>query len=473
MRRLADVAALRAAYDLVIIGAGPAGMAAATEAGGHGLAVLLLDENQGLGGQVHRGVEASPLAAVPALAEVPAAGRALATAAAAAEVDFLPGATVWHLDAARNIGISAGGMARMVTARRVIIATGAQERPMPIPGWTLPGVMSVGAAQTVLKAQGLVPEGRVVIAGSGPLVWLYAAQLVAAGSPPALVLDTTPRANWRAALRHLPSFLRSPYAAKGVGLLARVRRAVRVVSGVASLRVASRGDGLEVTWPGGSAAADRVLLHQGVVPQLNLAQAAGCAVAWDAAQACFVPHTDAWGDTDRPGIAIAGDTAGIGGAEAAEAAGRFAALEALRTLGVLDLSARDAAAAPHRATRARWLRGRAFLDALYLPASSFRIAAEDAIACRCEEVTGAALREAVRLGATGPNQAKAFLRCGMGPCQGRMCMLTVVETIAAARGVDPGSIPPLRIRTPVKPVTLAEIAAMDSTEAERAAVEGR
>lgn len=473
MRRLADVSALREAYDIAIIGAGPAGMAAAAEAGARGLAVLLLDENRGMGGQVHRGVEASPLATLPALAEVPAAGRDLAMAAAAAEVEALFGATVWHLDAARRLGVSAGGAARMVQARRVILATGAQERPMPIPGWTLPGVMSVGAAQTLLKAQGLVPEGRVVIAGSGPLAWLYAAQLVAAGHPPALLLDTAPRANWRAALPHLPGFLRSPYLAKGLGLLARVRRAVRVVGGVASLRVEAHGGALEVTWPGGTAATDHLLLHQGVVPQLNLAQAAGCEVEWDRAQACFVPRTDEWGETSLPGIAIAGDTAGIGGAEAAEASGRLAALEALRALGALDMAGRDAAAPPHVAARTRWLRGRPFLDALYLPARGFRVAADEAIACRCEEVTGAALREAVRLGATGPNQAKAFLRCGMGPCQGRMCMLTVVETIAAARGVEPGTIAPLRIRPPVKPVTVAEIAAMDSTEAERAAVEGR
>lgn len=473
MRRLRDTGALRAEYDIAIVGAGPAGMAAAAEAGGHGLSVLWLDENQGMGGQVHRGVEASPLAAVPALAGVPAAGRALAQAAAQAEADFLPGATVWHFDAARQLGVSVGGAARMVAARRVIIATGALERPMPIPGWTLPGVMSVGAAQTLLKAQGLVPEGRVVIAGSGPLVWLYAAQLLAAGSPPALLLDTTPRANWRAALPHLWGFLRSPYAAKGAGLLARVRRGGRVVSGVASLSIREANGGLEVVWPGGTAQADRVLLHQGVVPQTNLAQAAGCEVEWDKARACFVPRTDAWGETNRPGIAIAGDTAGIGGAEAAEASGHLAALAALHALGVLDTAGRDAAAAPHRAARARWLRGRAFFDALYLPAPGFRVASDEAIACRCEEVTGAALREAVRLGATGPNQAKAFLRCGMGPCQGRMCMLTVVETIAAARGVEPGSIPPMRVRSPVKPVTLAEIAAMESTEAERAAVEGR
>lgn len=471
MKRLADIAALRATCDIAIVGAGPAGMAAAAQCAGQGLSVLLLDENVGLGGQVYRGIETSPLHAMPALSGAYAGGRAVLREVLGAEVAFLPGATVWHLDRARRIGVSAGGAARMVEARRVILATGAQERPMPVPGWTLPGVMSVGGAQTLLKAQGMVPAGRVIIAGCGPLVWLYAAQCIAAGHPPALLLETTARANWRAALPHLPGFLRSPYLRKGLALMSRVRRAVRVVTGVGALSIAARDGALRVAWPGGTASAEHVLLHQGVVPQLNLAQAAGCAVGWDATQACFVPQTDAWGDTTLPGIAIVGDGAGIGGAEAAEAAGRIAALEALRALGRLDTAARDAAAAPHLALRARWLRGRAFLDALYLPAVSFRTAAPEAIACRCEEVTGAALRAAARQGATGPNQAKAFLRCGMGPCQGRLCALTVVETIAAERGVGPARIGPLRVRTPVKPVTLAGIAALDSSPEENAAVE--
>jgi hypothetical protein len=311
------------------------------------------------------------------------------------------------------------------------------------------------------------------MAGTGPLLWLYAAQAAAAGAPPALILDTTPRGNWRAALPHLPGFLASPYPAKGLALLARARRAARVVSGVAALAIAREGAALAVTWPGGRAEADLVLLHQGVVPQTNLAQAAGCALAWDEAQACFVPVTDEWGETSLPGIAIAGDSAGIAGAECAAAAGHLAALAALQALGVLDAAARDAAAAPHRAERARWARGRAFLDALYRPAPGFRVAAPEAIACRCEEVTGAALIAAAQAGATGPNQAKAFLRCGMGPCQGRLCGLTLTETIAAARGTTPAAVGPLRARSPVKPVTLAEIAALDSTEDELAAVERR
>ena len=94
----------------------------------------------------------------------------------------------------------------MIQAKRVIIATGSLERPFPIPGWTLPGVMTAGAAQTALKAQGLVPTGRTVMAGCGPLLWLLAAQLLRAGAKIEAILDTTPRVNWLRAAMHLPDF---------------------------------------------------------------------------------------------------------------------------------------------------------------------------------------------------------------------------------------------------------------------------
>ena len=471
MMHLASLADLRDRYDIVIIGAGPAGMAAAAEAGGHGLSVLLVDENWGLGGQAYRAIEYSPLRTHPLLGASFARGDRLAAALGSVDIEYLSEATVWYLDPTLTIALSRQGRARHLTARRVIVATGTLERPMPIRGWTLPGVMTVGGAQTLLKAQGLLPHGRVVLAGSGPLLWLYAAQYAAAGTPPSLVLDTTRRANWIAALAHLPAFLASSYLAKGLGLLLRVRRAVRVVSGVDALAIDECDGALRVSWSSGKAAADHVLLHQGVVPHSNLAQAAGCAVSWRPDQACFVPVTSDWGDSSIPGIGIAGDGAGIAGAEAAESAGRIAALAALHALGAIDAPARDTRSIPHRRARARAHAGRAFLDALYLPAPSFRTAAADVIACRCEEVTGAALRTVAAQGAIGPNQAKAFLRCGMGPCQGRLCGLTVVETLAAARGTTPAETGPLRIRNPVKPVGLAEIASMPSTEAELAAVE--
>ena len=321
--------------------------------------MLVLDENPRPGGQIYRAIGAAPLRRPEVLGAAYWEGAALAEAFAAAEVDYLPGATVWHLDDALEIGVSAGARSAMVLARRVILATGALERPMPVRGWTLPGVMTVGAGQTLLKAQGIAPTGRVVLAGCGPLLWLYAAQCVAAGAAPSLVLETTPRANWRGALRHLPAFLTTPYARKGLALMARVRRHVRVVSGVRALAVDQEDEALRVTWDEGAGfLADHVLLHQGVVPNLNLARAAGCSVAWDEGNACFVPVADAWGNASVPGIAVAGDGAGIAGAEAAALRGRLAALEALRALGALDEAGRDARAAPHRAALARWSRGR-------------------------------------------------------------------------------------------------------------------
>lgn len=470
----------RDAYDVVVVGAGPAGMAAAAEAATARVSVLVADDNPAAGGQVWRAAAAGPLAANGrVLGEDYAAGGGAATrafAGLAGAVDHLPRAQVWHLDDRLELGLTLpDGGGAVVRAGRVVLATGALERPVPVPGWTLPGVMSVGAAQTALKAHAMVPEGRYALAGCGPLLWLYAAQAAAAGAPPALVLDTTPRENRREAARSLPAFLLSPYARKGLPLLLRARRAAPVVHGVDGMRIEREGGGLRLSWTHGgradSAPFDAVLLHHGITPNLNLARAAGCELEWQEANACFAPRTDGWCRTTVPGVLLAGDGAGIAGAEAAALGGRIAMLAALADLGAVGEAERDARAAPLRAERARWLRGRPFLDALYRPGPQFRSAVPDAVACRCEEVTGSQVAEAARLGATGPNQLKAWLRCGMGPCQGRMCGLTVTETIAAARGTTPAEVGYFRLRTPVRPVTLAQLASLPRTEAERRAVE--
>ncbi|HTU56056.1 MAG TPA: NAD(P)/FAD-dependent oxidoreductase [Acetobacteraceae bacterium] len=461
-------------YDLVVVGAGPAGMAAAVTAAERGLSVLVADQAAGPGGQVFRAITAPAMARRDVLGADYWRGAGLARAFAASGADYVKECAVWYLDAAREVGLSAGGTSRAVAARRVILATGALERPTPVKGWTLPGVMTVGAAQTLLKSAGVVASGRVVLAGAGPLLWLLAAQYLAAGVKPALILETVPRGRWRAAAREVGGFLLSPYARKGLALMGRVRSSVRVVSGVAGLAV--EGDGrLEVTWEGpqgvGREAADHVLLHQGVVPDINLAAAAGCALAWNEAQACWRPVTDGLGNTSLAGIAVAGDGAGIGGAEMAEAAGRIAALAAAAALGRIGAEAAQRMVAAERARARRFERGRAFLDAVYRPAREMRLGAAEAMACRCEEVSVARVREVVAsLGVQGPNQLKAFLRCGMGPCQGRFCGLTVGEIIADVRGVSPAEVGYYRLRPPVKPITVAELAGMARSEADVRAV---
>jgi NADPH-dependent 2,4-dienoyl-CoA reductase/sulfur reductase-like enzyme len=485
MRTVGSVEAFADHYDLAIVGAGPAGLAAASTAAALGVDVVVLDENASPGGQIYRAVTTTPVAKRETLGEDYWRGEELTRAFSASAASYTPATTVWNVARSLEgeglgqdfeIGVSLGSKARLIGATQVILATGAQERPFPIPGWTLPGVMTAGAAQIALKSAALVPDGRVVLAGTGPLLYLLASQLLAAGASIVALLDTTPRANWMAALLALPGFLMSPYLGKGLKLLARTRRAVHVVSGVTVLRAEGEGRLSRIVYGRGGIEkridCDLLLLHQGVVPSVNLSDAAGCAHDWDETQLTFRPRLDDWFASTVPGIAITGDGAGIAGAESAAARGKIAALGAVHRLGRIDMARRDRDAAPLCAELSRLSRGRRFLDLLYRPAKAFRVPKDDAtLVCRCEEVSAKTIRETVALGASGPNQMKAFTRCGMGPCQGRLCGLTVTEMIAEARGVSRAEIGYYRLRPPVKPVTLAEIAALpQSPDAEKAVV---
>ena len=326
----------RESYDVVVIGAGPAGLAAGATAAEAGLSTLLLDENVGPGGQVFRAIASTPVTERDRLGADYWVGADLVQAVRRSGAEIIQRATVWSLDRNLEIGVSVGGASAFVKARRVIVATGALERPFPIPGWTLPGVMTAGAAQTMLKSSALVPDGRTVIAGQGPLLWLLAAQILRLGGRIDRILDTTERRNYLAALPHAFAFLTSPYFAKGLAMMREVRAKVLVVSGVSELAAAGDGQLATVNYVVGgrreTIPADLLLLHQGVVPNVNLAMAAGIEHRWDELQLCWSPVLDQNGNSSIAGIAIAGDGAGIGGAGAAVFRGRIAARAAVEAL---------------------------------------------------------------------------------------------------------------------------------------------
>ncbi len=349
---------------------------------------------------------------------------------------------------------------RQTRARAILVATGAMERPVPFPGWTLPGVSGAGALQIALKQGGMVPAGPVVLAGQGPLILLVARQLASVGVEIAATLDFGPALPSRAALAALPAALADDpgLMAKGAALAGR-----RFLSGSAYRDVADLAalgtDRLEaVTFTAAgethTVACDRLAVHDGVIPNTQLTRLVGLPHRWIEAQAAFAPEAGPDGRTAREGVFVAGDGAGIQGAALAARHGEAAGQAICEALGVSTTRP-----APTRGRRAR-----GFVDALYAPRPITAFATDDTILCRCENVTFGAVRRAIGLGATGPNRVKTATRCGMGPCQGRICGPGLTRLVAAETGRPAADVGALRIRPPLKPLLLGDYATLATAE---------
>lgn len=452
-------------YDLVIIGAGPAGMAAATAAGKAGLKAVVLDEGHLPGGQIYRNVDESTPNRRTVLGSDYTVGEQLTASLRASGIDYFPESTVWNISSNRFVDYSRNGTSFQIKAGFILAATGTVERPCPIPGWTKLGVTTIGALQILIKSAGLIEENA-VLAGSGPLLWLVACQMVAAGAPPIAVVETTPKGRLSAALPHIFGAARGHrYLRKGFSLMRKVRSAkVPIYTAATNLSVLGDGEatGLSFTSKGKQHTinAQHVALHQGVVPNPQITRLLGCEHRWDSMQHCFRPVTNSRGLTSVENLYAVGDGAGIMGAVSAALQGRLA---------VLDIATDVGRTSSDRATRLeKGLKRdgavRPFLEALYAPAAEFVSPADDVTVCRCEEITAQSIRKAVDLGAPGPNQIKSYLRSGMGPCQGRVCGLVVATIIAQRRAVTMDEVGYFRIRPPLKPLHLHEIAEFQPLE---------
>jgi len=452
-------------YQLLVIGAGPAGMAAAQTAARHGVRVAVLDEQPHPGGQIYRNVDTSPLADIGILGKDYLHGQQLVQAFRHAPLDYAANCAVWYLDRSGEVGVVDNGVHRRLHAQYVVIACGAQERPMPFPGWEKAGVMTAGAGQILMKSAAMVPSDAPVLAGSGPLLLLLAWQYLRAGVKIRAIVETTQKwARW-AALKHFPRALAaSDYLFKGLQLVSAIRRA-RIPWYRQASELGAEGD--ERLQAVSFRSRDRqqrietplLLLHQGVIPSLQLAAAAGCEDRWNETQQCWQAQLDDWGESSQPGIFVAGDAAGIGGARAAWLSGQLAGLQVTHKLGMLAQQQRNLQARAVRNARDRHLAIRPFLDSWYRVGEDRLLPPDETLACRCEEVTVAELRALARQGCAGPNQAKAFSRCGMGPCQGRFCGATMEQIFAREAAPGRQDIGHFSVRPPVKPVTLGQLAA--------------
>lgn len=461
-----------ATCDLVIVGAGPAGMGAAVEARERGLSVMVLDEQAGPGGQIYRGIE-DHAANFTRLGTDPSKGLDLAQRLRRSGAHYQSVASVWFITPDGEIAYSVNGRAQRITAQRVLLATGAIERPCPLPGWTLPGVMTAGAAQILLKSAGVAcPDA--VFAGSGPLLYLAAAQYVRRGVPVRAVLDTTPAKHYLRAAGQWRSALGGfAYLRQGWDLLRQLRQAgVPIIHGVTGLHALGQNqlESIQFQRRRRWQTLDDVsglFLHQGVVPNIQAALVAQCDRSWDERAQCWRIVTDAFGRTSQPAIYLAGDAAAITGATCAPMRGRLAALAIAHALGRIDAGRFQTEAQHLRRQLQRDAAVRPFLETLYQPAATFTAPPDlETVVCRCEEVRAREIRGFLQAGGRDPNQFKSGHRCGMGPCQGRMCALTLGHLMSAH--ADDGTMAgALRIRPPIVPVPFAELASLVDDEGMR------
>ncbi|WP_163336170.1 NAD(P)/FAD-dependent oxidoreductase [Desulfopila sp. IMCC35008] len=455
-------------YDTIVIGAGPAGLACGAELARKGLEIAVLDEQAGPGGQIYRNIGNASADQHTLLGPDYSEGRDLVCAFTESPAEYYPGSRVWQADENGDVCLSRGGASGKLHADYLVIATGAMERPVPFPGWTLPGVMTCGGMSNLFKDSGLVPAEPLVVAGSGPLVWLVAEHLLALEAPVAAICDTTPIAQTVTAMKHMPAAMkRFGYMMKGVKMIAGVRKnamkaKVPVFMNVKGLQAIGEDKLTEVRFTCGSRelsySVSTLLVSEGIIPNTSLLRQVGCDHEWNPVQRFWHPEVSEDGCTNLPRVFVAGDGGFVHGAKSAEYKGRLAGLAIALEMNRVSKPEYDKQAAPVREALKKELYPRPFIDAMYAPRKDLYTMADDTIVCRCESVTAGRIRDLVEDGLTDHNEIKAIIRCGMGPCQGRMCTSAVNELIVSGAKIAPQDARPHRLRPPIKPVSLQELA---------------
>ncbi|SEG18979.1 NAD(P)/FAD-dependent oxidoreductase [Vibrio hangzhouensis] len=451
--------------DVCIIGAGPAGMSAAVRSAKAGASVVVIDEQPNPGGQIYRSLKETGHPNGHIFGPDYQRGAELVRAFNQANITHITQATLWRVDSDNRVYWSQNGAARKIAAKQIIIATGAIERPFPFVGWTLPGVMTAGAVQILMKTSGLVPN-KAVLVGTGPLVYLLAAQMIDAGAPPQAIVDTQKADSYIKAIRYASGALKGRQVLfKGLKLLAKLRKA-GIKRYTSASDIVADGNG-KVEWltfisqgRKTSLETQSVLAHVGVVPNVQLTRAMGLEHHWDALQMCWLPTLDTNNLSSRNGVYVAGDGGGIGGAVVAERQGELVAVNALISLGIVKSSQVASEAEALKTAINNDMAVRPFLDALYAPPKQALVPSDETIVCRCEEVTAGKIRQHAAKGVHGINQIKAYTRCGMGPCQGRYCGTTVAHIIQDETGLPMEKVGYYRLRNPIKPLKLGELASL-------------
>ncbi len=444
-------------WDIVVLGAGPAGGEAARAASQGGARVLLIDEQARPGGQVWRARAVARSGSVASAEE--RQGTRHRQAIEESDVTFLGSARLWHIERKEQnwtLHIVVNRLSQGHEARCVILAPGAREFVQPFPGWTTPGVFGLAGVTALMKSQQCPPGRRVVVAGGGPLALFAAAEILRLGGEVTALVTPNSRSEW---LRCLPLLALNPaLAAKGAELVLRIRRAgVPVLWRHVVARASGDGelDHVKATpctsdWRptagGKTLIADALCVGHGLVPNTEVAALAGLKLAYDQTSGMWVVPTGIHGETDLPGLFVCGDGAIVRGAQTAQRNGKRVGAAAAKALSGSTLP--GTSGRPHRSERF----GKAMTELATPRPGLIKTTDDDTIICRCETLTRRQLDTAIEAGANSLGALKSATRCGMGPCGGRYCMTAAARLIAEQTGTPPGSIRPPTPRPPLFPL---------------------
>jgi thioredoxin reductase len=453
-------------FDLLVLGAGPAGASAAIEARRHGLSVAVVDESQKAGGQIYRAPTFSVTDEDTQLGVDLRNGERLRADLDASGAELFLGHAVWHVTPSPRLAAASPEGSQWLSANALVIATGTSERVIPIPGVTLPGVIGLAAATILLKAHATLPSGPTVVAGVGPLIYAVAAGILRSGGQLAAVVDLARPAEWLSAT---PALLSRPdLLRRGFGWMLKLRQSgvpIRFGHTVTRFHGSDMVEAVEIKpvdagWrprqdrPCETFAVRSATIGHGLTPATEVARAIGVPHRYEGARGGWIPEVREDRSTALNGIYIAGDCAGISGAAAAACAGSLAGLAAARDLkAIADARYRDLAMPALRGLRRAERFGWA-ISGMMAPRPGLSAAMPpETVVCRCEDVTCGALSEAAK-GLRHVNQLKSTTRCGMGPCQGRMCGEAAAELLALTAGLSREAVGQWTARPPLRSVPM-------------------
>jgi len=465
--------------DFVIIGSGPAGLNAAIIAANLGVQVTIIDENPQIGGQIFRQTPPEIYRKKHLDKQSEDTFEKLNQSIIHNNIKIYSSSTVWGIfekeesQAQNNSEINSKIIATdnreipLIEARNLLIASGAYEMPVIFPGWTIPGVITLGSMQILLKSQGVIPEGRIIIAGTGPFLYLSASQLIENGANVIGIVEASSMLDWYAwgmQLLRFPSIM-----LKGIKCLRKIKKAgIPIYFGHMVVDAKGKDKIREVTisqvdsqWcpkrhTKKTLQTDLIGVNFGFMPSSYLTHLSGCQHNFDLEQFCWISQFNNVYKTSEKNVFVAGDNTGIGGDKMASIEGKIVGIEVSRLLGKLT---KEKANLIHKQLLKdlksyNWYKKH--LNKIYkFKSGFFNILTEETIICRCEEVDYKTIKEILKDPSTGNLKSlKNILRTGMGRCQGRFCYPTIMKILSRYISTKELQKEDFTVRVPLKPLPL-------------------